>query len=78
MYTRTPCMTSFFVLGGSSPFGVLVAGDVDEVEVVGCILSKGLELDAEVIEDAGPSCWFLSFSRRRFKYDALSILDSDL
>jgi len=77
MYTRTPCITSFFVLGGSSPFDVLVAGDVDEFEVVGCIL-EDFELDAEITEDAGLSCWFLSFSRRCFKYDVLSIPDSDL
>jgi len=69
-------MISFFVLGGLSPFdvleGELVAGDA---EVVGCILGEGFELDAE---DAGLSCWFLSFSRRCFKYNVLSILDSDL
>ena len=74
-------MTSFFVLGGSSPFKMLedelVAGGFDEVEAEDCILDEEFELDAEV-EDAGLSCWFLSFSRRCFKYNVLFILDSDL
>jgi len=68
-------MTSFFVLGGSSPFNVL--GDelvADKVE--GCILDEDFELDVEVVQ--GLSSWFLSFSRRFFKYKALSILESDL
>ena len=42
MYTRTPSMTSFFVLGGSSAFTALedelVADVVDEIEVENCIL----------------------------------------
>ena len=74
-------MTSFFVLEGSSPFNLLedelVAGDADEVEVENCILGEEFELGAEV-EDGGLSCWFLSFSRRCFKYNVLFIVDSDL
>lgn len=71
-------MTSFFVLGGSSTFVVLedglVADDVDvaEVELEGCTFA-GLE-----VEGAGLSSWFLSFSRRYFKYNVLFIPDSDL
>ena len=42
MYTRTPSMTSFFVLGSSSPFTALedelVADVGDEIEVEDCIL----------------------------------------
>jgi len=64
-------MTSFSVLGGSSPFNVLE----DELDAGG--FDEEFELDAEV-EDAGLSCWFLSFSRRCFKYNVLFILDSDL
>jgi hypothetical protein len=74
-------MTSFFVLGGSSPFNTLedelVARDVDEVGVENCILDEGFEFDAEV-GGGGLSCWFLSFSRRCFKYNVLFIPDSDL
>jgi len=71
-------MTSLFVLGGSSPFDVLedelVAGDVGEVD---CILVEDFELDVDV-EGAGLSSWFLSFSRRRFKYKVLFIPESGL
>ena len=72
MYTRTPCMTNFFVFGGSPPSNVLEDELVDdEVEVKDCIL--GVE-----VEGAGLSSWFLSFSRRCFKYNVLFILESDL
>lgn len=76
-------MTSLFVLGGSSPSSVLedelVAGNVDGVEVEDCIPDENfkLELDAEV-EGAGLSSWFLSFSRRCFRYNVLFITESDL
>ena len=76
MYTRTPSMTSFFVLEGSSPFTVLedelVADVVDGLELEDWIL------DFVEVEGAGLSSCFLSFSRRCFKYSVLSILDSDL
>ena len=67
-------MTNLFVLGDSSPFNLLVAGDV---EVEDCILDEGLEVEADV-EGAGLSCWFSSFSRRCFKYTFLFTLESDL
>lgn len=79
MYTRTPAMTSFFALGGSSVF--IVLGDelvADEAELESCILDEDPpEIDVDV-EGAGLSSWFLSFSRRCFKYNVLFITDSDL
>jgi len=69
-------MTSLSVLGGSSPFDVLedelVADNVDEVD---CILIEDFEFG---VEGAGLSSWFLSFSRRCFKYKVLFIPESDL
>lgn len=81
MYTRTPAMTSFFV---SSPFVVLVDelaaadDDTEETELESCILDEDFaELDVDV-EGPGFSSWFLSFSRRCFKYNVLFNTDSDL
>ena len=81
MYTRTPVMTSFFALGGSPALTVLedelVAAD-GVAELESCILDvDSAELDFDV-EGAGLSSWFLSFSRRCFKYNVLFIIDSDL
>ena len=47
IYTRTPSMTSFFVLGGSFPFNLLedelVADDVDGTEIEdSCILGEDI------------------------------------
>jgi hypothetical protein len=81
MYTRTPSMTGFFALRGSSPFGVLedelVADTVGNAEVEDCILDEDFEVDVDV-EGVGLSSWCLSFSRRCFRYNVLSILESDL
>ena len=81
MYTRTPSMAGFFALRGSSPFGVLedelVADVVDNAVVEDCILDGFFELDVDV-EGVGLSSWCLSFSRRCFRYNVLSILESDL
>ena len=77
-------MTSFFVLGGSSPFGILedlpVANGVEEVdEAEVSVLSEDFWFSAEVeVAGAGLASWFLSFSRRCFKYNVLFILDSAL
>lgn len=61
MYTRTPAMTSFFILGGSSAFIVLEdvlavdGADVDEAQSVEvCIFVEDFALDAGV-EGAGLS-----------------------
>ena len=49
MYARTPSMTSFFVLGGSSPFDALedelVADGVDDMVVEDRILDEDLGVD---------------------------------
>ena len=44
MYTRTPSITSFFVLGGSFPFDMLedeLVVDVDGTKIEDCILDEG-------------------------------------
>ena len=74
-------MTSLFALGGSSAFKALedeLAADVDGLELGICILDDDFaELDVDV-GGASLSSWFLSFSRRCFKYKVLFILDSAL
>jgi hypothetical protein len=81
MYTRTPAITSLFVLGGSFALTVLedeVATDADGSDFESCTSDEGFaELDADV-EGAGLSSWFLSFSRRCFKYNVRFITDSAL